>query len=432
MKASADSFISRFSPTLPRGTRCSVSQARSVASIVRRPNRLRVKPIAERDASRLMVLDRVTGGLEHRRFRDLPELLRPGDLLVTNRSRVFKARLVGRRPGGGRAELLLVRRRPDGLWDAMLRPGRRLRAGTTIEIAPGFCAQVEPSAPPAPRRSSAASPDAEAARDAAILRPVRLLAEGVDLDTALARHGHTPLPPYIRREDRADDRERYQTVYAREPGSIAAPTAGLHFTPELLARLDARGVERAELVLHVGPGTFQPLDHDVLEENRLHAEAFTIDASTLASIAAARSEKRRIVAVGTTVTRVLETAAARGWLRLWVLRLDGRAVATEYQLEEGGRVYALRAEFDGSLPEELSPGTHLNAEIVRALFARPGVHEYDMGPGENEYKSRWTPDGHETVGLRIYRPGAYGAALYALEARAVPAIRKLRNEGNPA
>jgi CelD/BcsL family acetyltransferase involved in cellulose biosynthesis len=125
-------------------------------------------------------------------------------------------------------------------------------------------------------------------------------------------------------------------------------------------------------------------------------------------------------------------ASARGWLRLWVLRLDGRAVATEYQLEDGGRVHALRAEFDGSLPEELSPGTHLNAEIARALFARSGVHEYDMGPGENEYKSRWTADAHETVGLRIYRPGTYGAALYALEARAVPVIRKLRREGNPA
>ncbi|HET7875085.1 MAG TPA: GNAT family N-acetyltransferase, partial [Methylomirabilota bacterium] len=125
-------------------------------------------------------------------------------------------------------------------------------------------------------------------------------------------------------------------------------------------------------------------------------------------------------------------ASARGWLRLWVLRLDGRAVATEYQLEDGGRVHALRSEFDGSLPEDLSPGTQLNAEIVRALFARSGVHEYDMGPGQNEYKARWASDAHETVGLRIYRPGTYGAALYALEARAVPAIRKLRREGKPA
>ena len=123
-------------------------------------------------------------------------------------------------------------------------------------------------------------------------------------------------------------------------------------------------------------------------------------------------------------------AVAHGWLRLWVLRLDGRAVATEYQLEDDGRVHALRAEFDDSLPEELSPGAHLNAEIARTLFARPGVHEYDMGPGENEYKSRWTTDAHETVGLRVYRPGTYGAALYALEARAVPAIRRLRREGN--
>jgi len=287
------------------------------------PEQIAQEPIAERDASRLMVLDRVTGGLEHRRFRDLPELLRPGDLLVTNRSRVFKARLVGRRPGGGRAELLLVRRRPDGLWDAMLRPGRRLRAGTTIEIAPGFCAQVEPSAPPAPRRSSAASPDAEAARDAAILRPVRLLAEGVDLDTALARHGHTPLPPYIRREDRADDRERYQTVYAREPGSIAAPTAGLHFTPELLARLDARGVERAELVLHVGPGTFRPVEVGDVRRHLVEPERVLVPDAAAAALERARAEGRRVVAVGTTVTRALESA----------LDDDGRIRAGERETE---------------------------------------------------------------------------------------------------
>lgn len=125
-------------------------------------------------------------------------------------------------------------------------------------------------------------------------------------------------------------------------------------------------------------------------------------------------------------------ASVRGWLRLWILRLEGRAVATEYQLEDGGRVHALRAEFDGSLPEELSPGTHLNAEIARTLFGRPGVHEYDMGPGENEYKARWASDAHETVTLRIYRPGAYGAALYALEARAVPALKRLRQAGESA
>jgi CelD/BcsL family acetyltransferase involved in cellulose biosynthesis len=125
-------------------------------------------------------------------------------------------------------------------------------------------------------------------------------------------------------------------------------------------------------------------------------------------------------------------ASARGWLRLWVLRLDGRAVATEYQLEADGRVHALRSEFDGALPEELSPGTHLNAEIVRALFGRESVHEYNMGPGENEYKSRWASDAHETVRLRIFRPGAYGAALHALETRAVPALKRLRSEGQPA
>ncbi len=127
-----------------------------------------------------------------------------------------------------------------------------------------------------------------------------------------------------------------------------------------------------------------------------------------------------------------ERASAREWLRLWILRLDGRAVATEYQLEDGGRVHALRAEFDGSLLEELSPGTHLNAEIVRTLFGRPGVHEYDMGPGENEYKARWASGTHETVGLHVYRPGMYGATLYTLEGRALPALRRLRARGELA
>jgi S-adenosylmethionine:tRNA ribosyltransferase-isomerase len=248
------------------------------------------EPLARRDASRLLVLERATGVLSHRTFGDLPELLRAGDLLVTNRSRVFPARLLGRREGGGAAEVLLVRRREPAVWDAMVRPGRRLRPGTTVDVAPGFRLRVE--AAPAPGR----------------VRTVRLLLDGLDPDAAIARHGHVPLPPYIRRADRPEDRERYQTVYARETGSVAAPTAGLHFTPELLDRLRDRGVARAEVVLHVGPGTFRPVEVRDVREHRVDPERFTIPPETAATVERARADGRRVVAVGTTATRALESA----------------------------------------------------------------------------------------------------------------------------
>jgi S-adenosylmethionine:tRNA ribosyltransferase-isomerase len=254
------------------------------------PDLVAQEPLAQRDASRLLVLGRATGALSHRAFSDLPELLRNGDLLVTNRSRVFPARLLGRREGGGAAEILLVRRREPTVWDAMVRPGRRLRAGSTVYVAEGFRVRVEDT--PAPGG----------------LRAVRLLLDGLDPDVALERHGHVPLPPYIRRADAPEDRERYQTVYARETGSVAAPTAGLHFTPELLDRLRGRGVERAEIVLHVGPGTFRPVEAADVREHRVDPERFTIPEETAAAIDRARAEGRRVVAVGTTATRALESA----------------------------------------------------------------------------------------------------------------------------
>jgi S-adenosylmethionine:tRNA ribosyltransferase-isomerase len=261
-------------------------------------------PLAERDASRLLALDRASGAIAHGRFNELPERLRPGDLLVTNRSRVFPARLIGRRERGGKAEILLVRRRGGGLWDAMLRPGRRLRAGMRVEVGPGLRVGIEPDAPHEPRPEHA-PPGAET-----VLRTVRLLADGMSEDEALERFGHAPLPPYIRREDAPSDRERYQTVYAREPGSVAAPTAGLHFTPELLSRLAARGIEHVELVLHVGPGTFRPVEVEDVRHHRVDPERVLIPEATAAAIERARREGRRVVAVGTTVTRALESALA--------------------------------------------------------------------------------------------------------------------------
>jgi S-adenosylmethionine:tRNA ribosyltransferase-isomerase len=264
------------------------------------PDLVAQEPLATRDASRLLVLERASGVVTHRSFSDLPQLLRAGDLLVTNRSRVFPARLLGHRAGGGRAEILLVRRRADDLWDAMLRPGRRLREGMFVEIAPDFRVRVEPGP------ASAGS----------VLRVVRLVSDSLAPEDALERYGHAPLPPYIRREDRESDRERYQTVYAREPGSVAAPTAGLHFTPELLARLDDRGVERAELVLHVGPGTFRPVEVDDVREHRVDPESYVVPEAAAAAVERARAHGRRVVAVGTTATRALETVTgSEGRLR---------------------------------------------------------------------------------------------------------------------
>ena len=269
------------------------------------PELVAQEPLPARDASRLLLLDRATGALEHRRFAELPELLRPGDLLVINRSRVFPARLLGRRPGGGRAEVLLVRARDDGSWDAMLRPGRRIRAGMEIEVARELHVRVEADPPDAgPQAAATPLP----ARADSVLRRVRLVADGLRQADAVERYGHAPLPPYIHREDRAADRERYQTVYAREPGSVAAPTAGLHFTPELLERLAARGVERAELVLHVGPGTFRPVEVVDVRDHRVDPERYLVPAQTASAVERARAQGRRVLAVGTTATRALETA----------------------------------------------------------------------------------------------------------------------------
>ncbi len=259
------------------------------------PDRIAQQPLAERDASRLLVLGRNTGRVQHRMFRDLPELLDPGDLLVANRSRVFPARLLGRREGGGEAEALLVRENADGTWEALLRPGKRLKQGARIRIADDLSVVVL-EGPPAVRRR------------------VRLECRD-DTRAAIERHGHVPLPPYIRREDRLEDRDRYQTIYAREAGSVAAPTAGLHFTAALRGRLAERGVGWTEVVLHVGPGTFRPVEVDQVERHTVDAERFEVPAETAEAVARTRAAGGRIVAVGTTTTRVLESTAAAAAVR---------------------------------------------------------------------------------------------------------------------
>ncbi len=251
------------------------------------------EPAEPRDASRLLVLDRAAGAWEDRRFTELPELLRAGDCVVANRSRVIPARLLGTAvDGGGAVELLLLRPVGDERWEAMVRPGRRCRVGARVDLAGGAA------------RAHVVGEGNEGTRVVAIAAPwpVRELME---------RHGLPPLPPYIGRHDapKPEDRERYQTVYAREDGSVAAPTAGLHFTPELLARLERVGVEVHYLTLHVGPGTFRPLRARRLEEHRMEAEPIDIPGPTAAAVERARREGRRVVAVGTTTTRALEWAA---------------------------------------------------------------------------------------------------------------------------
>ena len=254
---------------------------------------------APRGESRLLVLD-AEGPDRHRRVRDLSALLRPGDLLVVNDTRVIPARLFARRrPGGGRVELLLVEKVGPRTWDVLARPGRKARPGTVLDLAPGLAAEMiaRPDDPePGPGGG-------DGRRRARFSEPV---------EPWLDRLGHVPLPPYIRRADEAADRETYQTVYARSPGAIAAPTAGLHLTEELLAELAGRGIETAAVTLHVGIGTFRPVTADLVHEHRMERERYEIPEETAGRIAATRAAGGRIVAVGTTVVRTLEGAAAAG------------------------------------------------------------------------------------------------------------------------
>ncbi len=246
-------------------------------------------PVEPRDSSRLLVLDRATGRMEHSRFADLLHYLHPGDVLVLNESRVIPARLRGRRNDtGGKVELLLLRREGPGVWQALGKPGRGLRPGVTVTLegaGVGPAPQVEVLA---------------VAADG--IKRVRLAQED-----AISQVGETPLPPYIRR--RLEDPERYQTVYARHPGSVAAPTAGLHFTHALLERLQQAGVELALVTLHVGLDTFGPVHSEDPAEHKIHTEEYELTAAAATALNRARAEGRRIVAVGTTSVRVLEQVA---------------------------------------------------------------------------------------------------------------------------
>ena len=260
------------------------------------PELIAQTPVEPRDSSRLMVLDRPTGQREHRGFTDVLDYLQPDDLMVFNQSRVIPARLFGvRDDNGGKVELLLLRRESEGVWEALARPGRRLRPGITVSIRnPG-------STTDGSELGSSLSVEILESRVEG-LKVVRLSSE-----ESIDRMGHTPLPPYIRQA--LDDPERYQTVYAKHPGSAAAPTAGLHFTPELLANILDAGVEMAFVTLHVGLDTFRPVQGEDPTGHHIHSEHYSLDAPTADALNRARAGGRRIVAVGTTSVRVLEQAA---------------------------------------------------------------------------------------------------------------------------
>lgn len=277
------------------------------------PERIAQRPLAERDASRMLLLNRETGAWEDRQFRDFPGLLRGDELIVVNNARVLPARLFGRRAGihaeqPGRRnpalveflktpiEVLLVRQIASDTWETLVRPGRKIPTGEKIVFGDGELeAHVE-------------------GRGNYGLRVLRFQSKH-GFHEALGRLGHIPLPPYIKRVDEPADRERYQTVFAREGSAVAAPTAGLHFTETILQRLRDRDIQIVEITLNVGLGTFEPVRTEQLEDHKIHAELYEITEATANAIAQARRDNRPVLAVGTTVVRTLEDAAEKNLAR---------------------------------------------------------------------------------------------------------------------
>ena len=270
------------------------------------PELIAQQPPAERGMSRMLLLDRTSGGLQDSSFAAFPSLLKPGDLLVLNDSRVIPARLYARRillrdhgeAPTGQIEVMLTEPAGNNLWRALVRPGRKVAIGERL-VFPALSGEILLEAEVLERGQFGER----------LLQFAPVNNQDADFFSILDRIGHMPLPPYIRRDDAEQDRDRYQTVFSREPGSVAAPTAGLHFTPQTLEALAARGIEVARITLHVGLGTFAPLRVDRLDEVKLHREHYTITPQAAAALNAAARSARRIVAVGTTVVRTLEHCA---------------------------------------------------------------------------------------------------------------------------
>jgi S-adenosylmethionine:tRNA ribosyltransferase-isomerase len=310
------------------------------------PERIAQHPTERRDASRLLVVDREAGALHHGQFSDLVDHVAPGDVLVLNETRVFPARLVGRKPTGAAAEVLLLHPAADGgerLWTALVRPGGKLRPGRVVDVGPELSVEIVESLPNGDR-------------------VVRLVTD-LPVTEALERYGEVPLPPYVERQVTEDDRERYQTVYARERGSVAAPTAGLHFTPELLAALEAKGVRIARLVLHVGVGTFRPVEVEDPSKHAMHSEWYRVPAEAAALINETRAAGGKAWAVGTTVVRTLETVATD----------DGIVHAGE-----GWTDIFLRPPYRFKAVDRLVTNFHLPKSTLLMLVSAFGGHELVM------------------------------------------------------
>ena len=330
-------------------------------------------PADRRDESRLLVLPRGGGELRHLRFAQVGDLFREGDLVVLNESRVFPARLVGFKPTGARAEILLLRPAPspgregrEERWEALVRPGSKLKPGRRVVISPDLEVEVEDSAPGGGRI-------------------VRLHSE-LPVDEAQERYGRVPLPPYLGREEEELDRERYQTVYAREPGSVAAPTAGLHFTSELLESLQSAGVELARIVLHVGVGTFRPVETEDPGEHPMHAERYRIGPEVAEAVRRTRARNGRVWAVGTTVVRALEHAASA----------DGLVAPSHGETD-----LFIRPPYRFQVVDALLTNFHLPRSTLLMLVSSFGGHEAVMDAYRQAVES----------GYRFY---SYGDAMAVL------------------
>jgi S-adenosylmethionine:tRNA ribosyltransferase-isomerase len=273
------------------------------------------RPLSDREASRMMVVHRRTGKIEDRKFTDLPDYITPKDILVFNKTKVVKARLIGRRETGGRVEIFLVKRLSTNRYHCLVKATAAKKIGLRISFGEFLRGEIL------------------AATDQPMIFEVALTSPDNRIDFWIDQYGRVPLPPYIHREADGADSDRYQTHYASEPGSVAAPTAGLHFTPGMMARLAARGADLREVILHVGLGTFQPIKSELVLEHHMHSEEFKVSAELAAACAAAKKDGRRVIAVGTTSVRALESAAR------------GRQETTDIFLKPGDEFHWVDAMF---------------------------------------------------------------------------------------
>lgn len=330
------------------------------------PQLVAQEPKVRRDESRLMVIERASGRITHGVFRDLVELIPAGDALVLNATRVMRARLLGTRDSGSPAEVLLLREMEDGRWEAMVHPGSKLRPGRRVHIAAGFDVTIE----------------ALTARGTRIVR----LEATLPAREAIEAHGHVPLPPYIARADRGEDAERYQTVYGCITGSVAAPTAGLHFSPEVLGALDERGVQRVPVLLHIGAGTFKPVEAADPADHVMHEEWCEITPAAAGVIASTRRAGGRVWAVGTTSVRTLESLA------------EGQGLVRSGSLET--RAF-IRPGYSWQVVDRLVTNFHLPRSTLIMLVA--AFAGYDL-----------TMEAYHTAIREGYRFYSYGDAMVIL------------------